>query len=266
MKRSPIILLFSAALVSLLFIYAKKEINHPAAPRQYMELRIYHTTSTQQMTLVENFLQYGLLPALKKAGVGKTGVFTPVNNDTATDKKIYVLIPYQSLKQLEELPVQLQKNGEYEKGAKEYVDSPYDKPAYSRYETILLHAFENMPQVKASALKGNKKDRIYELRSYESATEKLHQNKVKMFNKGGEVALFDRLGFNAVFYGEVLFGARMPNLMYMTSFENKASRDEHWKTFGNDPTWKELSAKPEYQHNVSKIDIVFLTPSEYSEL
>jgi len=78
--------------------------------------------------------------------------------------------------------------------------------------------------------------------------------------------LFKKLGFNAVFYASVLSGAHMPNLMYMTSFENMASREQHWKTFGSDPFWKNLSASPEYQHNVSHIDIVFLHPTDYSDL
>jgi hypothetical protein len=86
-----------------------------------------------------------------------------------------------------------------------------------------------------------------------------------MFN-AGEVELFDRLGFNAVFYGQVIAGNRMPNLMYMTSFDDKASRDAHWKAFGGDPAWKTMSSKPEYQNNVSKIDIVFLRPVAYSRL
>ena len=87
-----------------------------------------------------------------------------------------------------------------------------------------------------------------------------------MFNEGGEVTLFKRLGFNAVFYGEVLSGSRMPNLMYMTTFENQASRDEHWKAFSNDPEWKKLSSMPEYQNNVSKINIYFVYPTEYSDI
>ncbi len=87
-----------------------------------------------------------------------------------------------------------------------------------------------------------------------------------MFNQGGEVALFDKLGFHAVFYASVLAGAHMPNLMYMTSFENMAARDAHWKTFGDDPTWKQLSSSPQYQHNVSHIDVLFLHPADYSEL
>jgi hypothetical protein len=86
-----------------------------------------------------------------------------------------------------------------------------------------------------------------------------------MFNEGGEVVLFKRLGFNAIFYADVISGSRMPNLMYMTSFEDKASRDAHWKTFVDDPEWKKLSSMPQYQKNVSKADIIFLRPTAYSD-
>ena len=86
-----------------------------------------------------------------------------------------------------------------------------------------------------------------------------------MFNEGGEVDLFKRLNFNAVFYAEVIAGSSMPNLMYMTSFENKADRDAHWKTFVDDAEWKKLSGDPMYQHNVSKADIVLMRAAEYSD-
>jgi hypothetical protein len=108
-------------------------------------------------------------------------------------------------------------------------------------------------------------ERIYELRSYESPTEKIYKNKVQMFNEGDEVGLFRRLGFNAVFYAEVISGRRMPNLMYMTTFADQASHDAHWKSFGEDPYWKKLSAMPEYQHNVSKINIYLYRPTDYSD-
>ncbi len=77
---------------------------------------------------------------------------------------------------------------------------------------------------------------------------------------------FPRLGFNAVFYGDVIFGAKTPNLMYMTSFENMNARTEHWKAFSSDPAWKTLSGMKEYQKLVSRIEIVLLHPTEYSEL
>ena len=70
-------------------------------------------------------------------------------------------------------------------------------------------------------------ERIYELRSYQGATEKYYRRKVEMFNEGGEVNIFKRLEFNPVFFGEVISGPAMPNLMYMTSFANEASQKEH---------------------------------------
>jgi hypothetical protein len=132
-------------------------------------------------------------------------------------------------------------------------------------ETILLQAFPLAPVMQTPGLKAEKKDRVYELRSYESATEKIFQNKVQMFNQGDEIGLFKRLHFNAVFYSEVIAGSKMPNLMYMTSFENMTDREAHWKAFGNDPFWKKLSGMPEYQDNVSHIDITFLRPADYSD-
>jgi len=57
----------------------------------------------------------------------------------------------------------------------------------------------------------------------------------------------------------------MPNLMYMTTFDNKESRDAHWDTFEKSPVWKKLSSLPEYQNNVSHIDITFLYPTSYSD-
>lgn len=163
------------------------------------------------------------------------------------------------------IPEKLKGDAAYETAAAEYINSPYSNAAYLRIETILLQAFPLAPQMQLPMLHGAKKDRVYELRSYESATEKKFENKVDMFNQGNEIGLFKRLNFNAIFYSSVIVGSRMPNLMYMTSFENKADRDEHWKIFGNDPYWKKLSAMPEYQNNVSHIDITFLHPTEYSD-
>jgi hypothetical protein len=123
-----------------------------------------------------------------------------------------------------------------------------------------------MPQLEVPKHSTPVNERIYELRSYEGHTEKIFKNKVKMFNDGDEVGLFKRLGFNAVFYAEVIAGSRMPNLMYMTTFPNKASRDDHWKAFSSDPQWKTLSGMSEYKNNVSKIDIYFLHPTDYSDI
>ena len=237
-----------------------------AQQRQYIELRVYHLADTAQLNSVNHFLQTAYLPALHKQGIKTVGVFTAIGNDTAADKKVYVVTPFSSLKKREEVVRKLEKDAQYQNDGSDYLNATYNKAPYKRFETILLQAFELMPKVAASGLTGMKSNRVYELRSYEGPTEKLYKNKVQMFNQGGEIDIFQRLGFNAVFYGEVVFGSRMPNLMYMTSFENKAARDAHWKAFGEDAAWKKLSAMPAYKNNVSRNEIVFLTPTDFSDL
>ncbi|MNY44017.1 hypothetical protein D3C86_1790090 [compost metagenome] len=129
-----------------------------------------------------------------------------------------------------------------------------------------MNAFEKSPKFNLPSLTAAKKERVYEFRSYEGPTERISANKIRMFNSGDEVGLFKRLGFNAVFYGQVVAGSSMPNLMYMTTFENRADRDKHWDAFRKDDYWRKLSAMPEYQNNVSKGNTWFLYPTDYSDI
>ena len=233
--------------------------------REYYQLTVFRYREATQERVLDEYLEKALLPALHRLQFSRIGVFKAWGNDTAIEKKIYVLIPAASLQQLADIQTRLAPDKAYLQAARPYLNASYDQPAYTRLENIVLHAFSLAPVLQPPQLQGPRSERIYELRSYESATEALFRNKVHMFNEGDEIGLFKRLGFNAIFYGEVLAGAQMPNLMYMTSFENRAVRDAHWKTFGSDPRWKQLSAMPEYQHNVSHIDIHFLRPTPYSD-
>lgn len=234
--------------------------------REYYQLSVYHYSSGDQEKLLDNYLQNALLPALHRLNIRRVGVFKAIANDTSALKSIFLLIPAKSLGVLSDIPSRLNNDKDYQAAGEEYINALYTNPPYTRIETIFLHAFPLAPQLQVPALKAEKNERVYELRSYESATEKIFKNKVRMFNEGDEIGLFRKLNFNAVFYSEVIAGSKMPNLMYMTSFENMADRDAHWKSFSAHPDWKKLSGMPEYQHNVSHIDITFLRPAGYSDL
>ena len=247
-----------------LFLLCMSLTSHAQTSQYYYRIRIFHYKTQSQEDRLDKYFKTALLPALHRQHIPKVGVFKPVEQDTA-DKKIYVLIPFKTLDDFENTRARVQSDKQYLLDGKDYVDAEYNNAPYTRIEVITLRAFPKWPAPTAPKLTAPKLERVYELRSYESPTEALNVNKVKMFNDGGETALFNRLGFNAVFYAEVLSGNHMPNLMYMTTFENKADRDKHWDTFGNDPEWKTLVAKPEYAHNVSKADIIFLHPAEYSD-
>lgn len=234
--------------------------------QEFYEIKVYHFNTKSQEGIIDQYLEKAYLPALHKTGIKNIGVFKPLANDTATDKKIYVFIAEKSLNDIIARTSLLQKDNVFITAATKFTEAAYNEVPFTRMENVIIQAFHLAPQMKVPMLTGEKKDRIYELRSYESPTDKLFASKVHMFNEGGEIPLFDRLGFNAVFYGTVIGGSRMPNLMYMTSFENMQSRDDHWKSFFADPAWKVLSAKPEYQHNVSKSDVILMHATEYSDL
>lgn len=248
----------------VLFLLCMSVTSRAQNGEYYYRIRIFHYKTQAQEDRLDKYLQNALLPALHRQHIAKVGVFKPVEQDTA-DRKIYVLIPFKTLDEFENTRGRVQNDKKYLEDGKDYVDAEYNDAPYTRIEVITLRAFPKWPAPTEPKLTAPKSERVYELRSYESPTEALNVNKVKMFNDGGETALFNRLNFNAVFYAEVLSGSHMPNLMYMTTFENKADRDKHWDVFGNDPEWKALVAKPEYAHNVSKADIIFLHPTEYSD-
>ncbi|MBV7533799.1 NIPSNAP family protein [Chitinophaga sp. sic0106] len=231
--------------------------------QQYYQLKVYHISAGQEAAL-DSYLEQAYLPALHRAGISQVGVFKPVTQDTA-DLRVYVFAAFKSPEQISQLPARLDKDAAYTNAAATFMSGYNNNAPYNRIESILLLAFADMPKMALPALNSPKAERVYELRSYESATEAYHSNKVKMFNAGGEIEIFRRLGFNAVFYGSVVAGSHTPNLMYMTTFNNKADRDAHWKSFGADPAWKKLSALPEYAHNVSHQDIIFVRPTAYSD-
>lgn len=233
--------------------------------QEFYEIKVYHFTTKAQEVALDQYLEKAYLPALHKTGIRNIGVFKPLANDTSADKKIYVFVAETSLTDIIARPGLLKKDNDYISAAKPFTDAEYNDPPFVRMENIIIQAFPMAPQMKLPNLTGEKKDRVYELRSYEGPTDKLFASKVHMFNEGGEIPLFDRLVFNSVFYGTVISGSRMPNLMYMTSFDNMVSRDDHWKSFFASPEWKVLSVKPEYQHTVSKADVILMQQTTYSD-
>ena len=236
-----------------------------ASKREFYQLTTYHFTNTEQEKVIDNYLQKALLPALHKIELKNIGVFKSRSNDTSVEKTLYVLMPLKSLDDVVRIAAMLKADSNYQSTGAEFINALHTKPPYSRTETILLHAFALAPIVELPKLKGPRRERVYELRSYESATEKIFQNKVRMFNDGDEIGLFKRLNFNATFYGEVVAGGKMPNLMYMTCHEDSVARKANWKAFVDDPQWKKLTSMAEYKNNVSHIDIYFLYPTEYSD-
>lgn len=237
-----------------------------AAKRSFYQIKIYTISSSEQENMIDAYLKDAYIPAMHRQGIGSIGVFKPRATTDDAGKRVYVLIPLKSQKQLLSIENKLVFDMAYQSSGSAYINAMFDKKPFDRFETIILQAFSEMPQMILPDLSGAKADRIYELRSYEGPTEKYYRKKVEMFNAGGEIALFKKLNFNAVFYGEVITGSHMPNLMYMTTFKNQEDRDEHWKAFRDSPEWAVLKADSQYANTVSKNTQYILYPAEYSDI
>jgi hypothetical protein len=237
-----------------------------SSDQMYYEIKMYTISQASQADAIDNYLRDAFIPAMHRAGISKVGVFKPVEADTVDyGKKIYVFIPYNTADEYFKVFDLLEKDESYQQAGKDFLDAPVRTAPFDRYESIFMKAFANMPRFKTFEYSTPPSERIYELRSYESATEAKALKKIHMFNEGGEIAIFENVGSNAVFYGQVLFGSLKPRLMYLTTYADMKSHDEHWDAFRNHPDWLTLRAKEEYANTTSKTKAFLCHPTDYSD-
>ncbi|MEM7368117.1 MAG: NIPSNAP family protein [Bacteroidota bacterium] len=238
--------------------------DHATNGKEYYELREYSVSSAEQQQQVLAYLRDAAVPGLNRQGISPVGVFTPTAPDSGLT--IYMLIPYQSLDQFADAPAKLMADAAHNQAGAAYLDlSDPEMKAYDRIDSRLLVAFDSMPKMEVPALKSNP-NRVFELRSYESFSEKKGLKKIKMFNVGNEVTIFKNLGFQPVFFAQAITGDELPNLIYMVTYSSMEDHPNKWKSFANDPGWKAVKGLEEYKNTVSKIHKYFLAPTDFSQL
>lgn len=232
--------------------------------REYYEMKFYSYESESQELRLDNYLELAYLPALHRAGIENVGVFKHKQTGNQISNEIIVLVPFTSMGEYLKLSELLKADELYLEAGRDYIEAPHNDPPYSRISSILLKSFSTSPQLVIPPQDAPREERVYELRSYQSATELLYERKVDMFNSG-ETALFERLGFHPVFFGEVISSSHMPHLMYMTTFADTTAQKKLWEAFGQDPEWQEMKEIELYKNTVSNIDKYLLYPSPYSD-
>lgn len=232
------------------------------APREYYELRRYQLESGPQGKLTNNYLSDALIPALNRLGMKPVGIF---NLDIGVQSPaVYVLIPADSVETLTSLDARLAGDHDYLSAGEPFLKATSKMPAFVSMESSLMAAFQGTKLTIPPARNGK---RVFELRTYYSPSHQAHVRKVEMFHSG-EFDVFKRAGFWQVFYGDKLFGARLPNLTYMLSFPDISEMNANWEAFRDDPQWKKLTsdARFNYDQIVTNIDNLILTPAKYSQI
>lgn len=233
------------------------------SPRQWLELRKYRLTQGPQGRLLSTYLSGSLIPALNKMGIGPIGAFTlTYGPDTPA---IYLLLPSRQLETLVTVQERLAEDAAFVDAAKAFWSAPASAAPFERVESQLLRAMAGYPTVTPP--KERPKNRCFQLRTYESATDLDHARKVEMFHQG-EFGFFQQAGADTVFFGDTLIGPRMPSLTYMLGFGDPSEIDPKWAVFSNLPEWKKLNQNPRYawEPTVSNVSNLILKPTGYSQI
>jgi hypothetical protein len=230
-------------------------------PQEFYQLRKYTLQTGPQLALTQNYFDHALIPALNRMGITPVGAFKlDIGPETPT---YYLVIPATSVEALVFLDTKLAADTEFTKAAAAFWGAPASAPAFVRVESSLMSAFAGWPKLVAPKTE----KRIFQLRTYESASDAGHIRKVQMFNEA-EIGIFTRTGLAPVFFGDTLIGHRMPSLTYMLTFEDVPDLIKKWSVFGSDPAWKDLSRRPGNTDPeiVSNISNLYLSPLSCSQI
>jgi hypothetical protein len=241
-----------------------------ASGRQFYELRRYTfgapkgdlpAMAAQQRQRFDTFMREAALPGLNRLGLKPVGVFFPTDGASAA----YVVIPHPSADSIATLGERLTEDHDFLSAASDYIDATAEEPAYKRIESSILHAFTGMPRLETPVKNSG---RVFQLRIYESPSEKTNLKKIEMFNDAGEIRIFREVGLAPVFFGRAIAGEKIPNLTYMLAFESEDALKANWRKFGAHPDWQKLKAMSEYADKdiLSGITNIVLKPAEYSQI
>lgn len=223
--------------------------------KEIYEWRIY--TLKENRKELDVFYENILIPAYNSYGV-RVGAFT-LYKPEEQEKRFYLLV-YPNWTVYHQTKTALWADQSFLKAAQPFYDQSASDPVYQVFETFLCEAFDRIPQL----LMPDKNRTLFEFRNYKSPNEEANQRKVRMFNED-EISIFDQVGIHSVCYGNVLAGPRMPSLIYLTWYNDEATRNQAWKRFSEHPDWIRIKDLPEYAHTATDNRNTLLSPLSYSQ-
>lgn len=234
------------------------------ATPQILELRRYQFLMGPMGTRHAEYAKTALVPAMNRSGVRPVGAFSvSVGSQLPAT---YMLLAHPNAESAVTLGGRLTQDAEYKQAAASFRSLPASDPPYVRRDSWLMLAFPGFPKIEppTGPLAGT--GRVFELRVYESHNETAGLKKIEMFDTGGEMPIFRRVGITPIFFGRTVVGTGMPSLIYMSVFSDMAAREKAWAAFGADPDWVKLRSQPEFANIVSNIRIEMLRPTDYSQI
>ena len=183
-----------------------------AAKREFIELRTYTVKDDDKKAKLIATLDKALTPALNAQGIKPVGVFSAHDIEKNFQQSVFVLFPHKTLNSVQTVSAKLLADQTFMKNGGAFFEGTSKDPLYTTYTSELLYGFEQCPSIE-TPISG--KDRLFQIRYYRSWNIDKNAKKVHMFDEGGELALFRKVGMHPIFFGDMVFGNMMPNLTYM---------------------------------------------------
>jgi len=229
-----------------------------------LELRHYRLRFGPMESRFVEHAKTALVPALNRAGIAPVGAFAvSVGPDSPS---LFLLLPHATADSVATLDDRLEADAEYRRAGAAIRALPPSDPPYERLDSSLMSSFKTMPALKAVGPIAP--GRVAELRRYESPNEPTGRKKIEMFEEGGEIAIFRRLGMAPLFFARNVVGARLPALTYMLMFPDAAAREKGWTAFRDDAEWAKLRSTPGYSNAdiLTGIHSALLRPTDFSQV
>jgi NIPSNAP len=111
-----------------------------------------------------------------------------------------------------------------------------------------------------------KKDRVFEIRTYTTEPGKLDALHARF--REHTTKLFEKHGMTNIGYWTPTDAPRSQDtLVYVLAHESRAAAEKSWEGFRNDPQWIKARDASEVEGKiVSKVESVFLQPTDYSKI
>ena len=130
----------------------------------------------------------------------------------------------------------------------------------------MTRLFLSLTVVLMTTLPAAAEDRVFELRTYYANPGKMTALHARF--RDHTCKLFEKHGMTLVGFWSPTDKAQAEEVMYyILAYPSKAAADEAWKAFRADPDWVRAKAASEKDGPlVSKVDSVYLNPTDYSKI
>jgi hypothetical protein len=239
----------------LLGIFLSMQVIAQNTDSRVFELRTYYTEPGRLDALIERFQKH-TTKIFKKHGMENIGYWVPINNDK--NQLIYVLA-YPSMEAREASWKAFIADPKWKKVAEK---SERNGKILTKIESVFMKATDFSAAIGAS----KKGDRVFEMRTYTPAPDKL--NNVLARFRNHTTALFEKHGMTNVAYWTTLEkDAVQPKLIYILAHSSEEAGKKAFDEFRKDPEW--IKVKTESESNgiiVEKLESVYMKALPFSSI